>query len=591
MTTRLKDVDAVMVGMGWTGSIMARELTKAGLQVVGLERGEDITPREHFAMPAIRDELRYTQRLEMIQDPALETVTFRHRPSESALPMRRMGSFLPGNSVGGAGNHWGGQHWRYLPTDHSTRSHLVSRYGAKVIPDDMTVEDWAMSYDELEPYYDKFDRLCGVSGQAGNIQGRKIDGGNVFEGPRSRDYPNPPMKMTESAMMYAKAAKELGYHPFPQPTSTVSQPYVNSEGLTLGGCQYCGFCERAGCEANAKAGPHICLLPRLRADPKFTLRARSWVSRLLYDKAARKVTGVIYTDTRTGEEYEQPAALVVLSAYVFGNVSLLLNSGIGEPYDPATQKGAVGRNYCYQLSRIGISMFFEDKEFNPFMGSPGTMMVIDDFDGDNFDHSGLGFVGGARIQCGHSDGRPINYRPVPPGTPRWGGAWKKAAVKWYQHAAGIGMSGSNYANRYNYLDLDPTYKDQLGRPLVRMTYNFVENDYKLSEYCLGKAVEIARAMHPSIMGPPRMRRGSYDIVPYQSTHNTGGTIMGTDPKTSVVNRYLQSWDAHNLFVMGASTFPQQPAYNPTGPVGALAYWAANAITTRYLKSPGPLVHA
>jgi gluconate 2-dehydrogenase alpha chain len=98
-------------------------------------------------------------------------------------------------------------------------------------------------------------------------------------------------------------------------------------------------------------------------------------------------------------------------------------------------------------------------------------------------------------------------------------------------------------------------------------------------------------MNPTIMGPPRMRRGDYDIVPYQSTHNTGGTIMGTDPKTSVVNRYLQSWDADNLFIMGASTFPQQPSYNPTGPVGALAYWSADAIVTKYLKSPGPLVRA
>ena len=168
----------------------------------------------------------------------------------------------------------------------------------------------------------------------------------------------------------------------------MSQPYTNSEGLTLGGCQYCGHCERAGCEANAKAGPHVCVLPVLRADPKFELRPRSWVSRLTYDKNAKKVTGVVYTDTRTGEEYEQPAGLVVLSAYVFGNISLLLHSGIGEPYDPATQKGAVGRNYCYQLSRIGLTMFFNDKNFNPFMGSPGSMMVIDDFDGDNFDHAG-----------------------------------------------------------------------------------------------------------------------------------------------------------------------------------------------------------
>jgi gluconate 2-dehydrogenase alpha chain len=307
--------------------------------------------------------------------------------------------------------------------------------------------------------------------------------------------------------MFAAAAQDLGYHPFPQPVSNASRAYTNIEGLTLGGCQYCGFCDRNGCEANAKAGAHVCVLPLLRADPKFELRTRSWVSRLIYDKAAKKVTGVVYTDTRNGEEYEQPAGLVVLSAYVFGNVSLLLHSGIGEPYDPVTGTGVVGRNYCYQLSRMGLTMFFEDKAFNPFMGSPGTAMVIDDFDGDNFDHGGLGFLGGARIACGHGDGRPINYRPTPPGTPRWGSDWKRAAVKWYQHAAGIGLSGSNYANRYNYLDLDPTYKDQLGRPLLRMTYNFVENDYKLSEFCMDKAVQIARAMKPTQMGPPRQRRG------------------------------------------------------------------------------------
>jgi gluconate 2-dehydrogenase alpha chain len=591
MTTRLKEVDAVMVGMGWTGSILARELTKAGLTVIGLERGEDLSPRENFALPTVRDELRYTYRLELIQDPALETVTFRHRPSESALPMRRFGSFLPGNSVGGAANHWGGQHWRYLPSDHATRSHIVERYGASAIPDDMTIQDWAMSYDELEPSYDKFDKLCGVSGKAGNLRGQKIEGGNIFEGARNNDYPTPPLIMTESGLMFAKVAKEFGYHPFPQPASNASRPYTNSEGLTLGGCQYCGFCERNGCEANAKAGPQVCVLPLLRADPKFTLRDRAWVSRLSYDKAAKKVTGVLFTDTRTGEEYEQPAGLVVLSAYVFGNISLLLNSGIGEPYDPVTSKGVVGKNYCYQLSRLGVTLFFEDKFFNPFMGSPGTQMVMDDFNGDNFDHRGLGFLGGCKIQLGHADGRPISYRPVPPGTPRWGAAWKKATAKWYQHAARITLSGSNYANRYNYIDLDPTYKDQLGRPLLRMTYNFVENDYKVGDYCMRIALDIARAMQPTMIGPPGLRRGDYDIVPYQSTHNTGGTIMGHDPKTSVVNRYLQSWDADNLFIMGASTFPQQSAYNPTGPVGALAYWSAEAIVTKYLKNPGPLVHA
>jgi gluconate 2-dehydrogenase alpha chain len=87
------------------------------------------------------------------------------------------------------------------------------------------------------------------------------------------------------------------------------------------------------------------------------------------------------------------------------------------------------------------------------------------------------------------------------------------------------------------------------------------------------------------------RDGHYSIVPYQTTHNTGGTIMGTDPKSSVVNRYQQSWDVSNLFVLGAGAFPQNPGYNPTGTVAALTYFAADAIRNQYLKNPGPLVQA
>src|SRR6202030_2924453 len=139
------------------------------------------------------------------------------------------GSFLPVNVVGGAANHWGGQHWRYLPSDHLTRSHIVDRYGAKAIPEDMTIQDWAMTYDELEPYYDRFDKLCGVSGRAGNLRGKPISGGNPFEGPRSEDYPNKPIKTGGAPSMFSEAAGSLGYHAFPVPTATSSAPYVNPE--------------------------------------------------------------------------------------------------------------------------------------------------------------------------------------------------------------------------------------------------------------------------------------------------------------------------------------------------------------------------
>ena len=119
------------------------------------------------------------------------------------------------------------------------------------------------------------------------------------------------------------------------------------------------------------------------------------------------------------------------------------------------------------------------------------------------------------------------------------------------------------------------------------TFDFTANEHRMSDYLTDRAVEIARAMQPREIKVLR-RKGSWDVVPYQTTHNTGGTIMGTDPKTSVVNRYLQSWDVHNLFVMDAGAFPQNPGYNPTGTVAALAYWSAQAIVSRYLKASGPL---
>jgi gluconate 2-dehydrogenase alpha chain len=388
-----------------------------------------------------------------------------------------------------------------------------------------------------------------------------------------------------------KAAKDLGYHPFPAPSANMSGVYTNPEGVTLGACEYCGHCERFGCEANAKASPQACILPVLLPDPKFELRTYAYVKELVYDKQAKKVKAVRYVDTRSGEEFEQPAGLVIMGAYVFNNVLLMLTAGIGEPYDHTTGKGAVGRNYCYQISGNGVTVFFESKEINPFMASGAHGTNIDDFNGDNFDHSGLGFFGGAWISAGTTNGRPILTRPVPPGTPRWGRDWKRATAKWYNHAFGVGASGCNYAHRENFLDLDPTYKDALGRPLIRMSYNFRNNDHKMAEYLAGVLDRIATAMKPTIKGNVNVRRGNYNVVPYQSTHNTGGTMMGADPKTSAVNRYCQAWDADNLFVMGASLFPQNASYNPTGLVGALAYWSAEAIATKYIKSPGPLVHA
>lgn len=589
MVTKLNEVDCVIVGVGLTGAMMAKELTMAGLTVVGLERGPDRRPQEEFVLPRIRDELRYQTRIELMADNSIDTITFRNASDMTALPIRRWGAFLPGEGVGGTSNHWGGSHWRYLPTDFRIRSVITERYGARAIPADMTIQDWPVTYDELEPFYDKFDKLCGVSGKAGNLKGQKIEGGNIFEGPRSDEYPSKPLKSSAGALMVAEAAKSLGYHPFPLPFAAPSAPYTNIYGVTLGACEYCGFCGRNSCEANAKASGTINVMPVLRNEPKFQLRTHAFASKLLYDRQAKRVTGVTYTDMKTGEEYEQPANMVILAGFVFTNTQMLIYSGIGQPYDPRTGRGLVGKNYCYQFEAPATA-FFENKNLNPFMGAPGDAIVFDDFNGESFDHSGLGFFGGGYVRAGSGAQPPIGGREVPPGTPSFGSKWKAETVKWYYGVVDFNTQGSVYANRANYMDLDPTYKDSLGRPLLRMTYNGTENDHKMSAYLLTKVEATIKAMIPAVY-EIRPRPKMFTVVPYQSTHNTGGTMMGSNPGNSVVNRYQQAWDAHNLFIVGASTFPQQPGYNPTGTLGALAYWSVDKIKSSYLNNPGPLVQA
>jgi gluconate 2-dehydrogenase alpha chain len=578
----MKPVDVVIVGVGLAGSLLAKELTDAGLSVAALERGG--VP-DDFVFPAAHDELKYVQRNALVQDLSRETLTFRNRTDETALPMRRLGSFFPGEGVGGAAVHWNGITWRFLPWDFETRSRTVARYGEAAFATDCTSQDWGVTYAELETCYDRFEHVYGICGRAGNLGGKLQPGGNPFEGPRSRDYPNPPMKTTYVGSLFGEAARSLGYRPFPLPSANMTRAYTNPYGLTLGPCTYCGFCDLR-LRDGAKATPQTTVLPALGRAKGFDLRPQSNVRRVNLDAQRKRAVSVTYVDAQ-GRELEQPADLVLLASYVFNNVRLLLLSGIGKPYDPRTGQGVAGRNYSYQTgSRVWL--FFEDKELNRFMGAGALGTVMDDFNGDNFDHSGLGFVGGGYIAAVSLGSRPIESSPVPSGTPRWGSGWKRAVARYFNRSFYIVCQTAVQSYRGNYLDLDPTYRDVHGEPLLRMTFDFHENEYRMTDYLTQKAHEIARRIGPNQIDLAR-RTGPYNIVPNQTTHNTGGAVMGADPATSVVNKYLQCWDVPNLFVVGASAFPQNAGYNPSGTVGALSYWCVEAIKSRYLKRPGPLV--
>jgi gluconate 2-dehydrogenase alpha chain len=215
MARKLPSKDVAIIGLGWTGSILANELTDAGLDVVAVERGPWRNTATDFPISYMQDELRFRIQHELFLQPSQNTVTFRNNASQTALPVRNWGAFMLGNGVGGAGVHWNAETWRFLPSDFVLRSHLTQRYGASFIPADMTIQDWGVTWDDLEPHYDAFEYLCGTSGTAGNINGKIQEGGNPFEGARSRPYPTPAMKQGYGHALFGEAAKQLGYKPFP----------------------------------------------------------------------------------------------------------------------------------------------------------------------------------------------------------------------------------------------------------------------------------------------------------------------------------------------------------------------------------------
>src|SRR5580692_2668443 len=152
MARKLPAKDVVIIGLGWTGSILGYEMARAGLDVVALERGPWRDTATAFPPSYAQDEFRYDLQHDLLLQPRQTTLTFRNKADQTALPIRNWVSFLPGNGVGGAGVHWGGQTWRFLPTDFRLRSHLEERYGAKSIPSELSIQDWGVTYDELEPY-------------------------------------------------------------------------------------------------------------------------------------------------------------------------------------------------------------------------------------------------------------------------------------------------------------------------------------------------------------------------------------------------------------------------------------------------------
>jgi len=543
----VKRVNAVVIGAGAAGGIVAKELATAGLSVVLLERGKWYT-----AADCRKDDLR-NQRTTVLgnafgpeDDGNPRVIVDANGKSRIVVPSE--GSYQNNAAcVGGGTLSYGAQAWRYLPQDFRMRS----TYGA---PAGSSLEDWPISYDDLEPFYDKAEYEIGVSGDYSTTP---------FHAPRRRDLPMPPLPPNREFAILEPAAKRLGLHPFHLPMLRNSVPYNGR-----GPCMRCRWCCGFACETDAKNGTQNTVIPIALNTGNCELRTQCMVKEVLTDDRGR-ATGVAYFDER-GRLQTQPADIVVVSSAAIESARLLLNSrsrlypnGLGNRYDQ------VGRNLQGHHYTGAIGYF--DFETYDDVGPGASIAVMD------YNHGTPGLCGGGML-ANEFIRLPIHMvGRMPPGTPSWGLAHKQAMRHWHKRSIIIMGPTQQIPSANGRITVDASVRDRFGLPVARIEGNVHPHTFEIGDVQAKRAeawLKEAGAINTSQMAwhPDSVSAGQ---------HQAGTCRMGNDPHSSVVNRNCQLHDVDNVFVIDGSVHVTNGGFNPVLTIMAVAYYASASLVRNW----------
>jgi choline dehydrogenase-like flavoprotein len=539
----MKRVNAVVVGAGAAGGIVAKELALAGLSVVLLERGKWYTAND-----CRKDDLR-NQRTTLLgnafgpEDKGNMRVWIDAKGEAHTVLASEGGYQNNAACVGGGTLSYGAQAWRYLPQDFR----MKSTYGA---PQGSSLEDWPISYDDLEPFYEKAEYEIGISGDYS---------GTPFHGPRRKPLPMPPLPPGREFSILEPAAKRLGLHPFHIPMARNSVPYNGR-----GPCMRCRWCCGFACEVDAKNGSQNTVIPIALGTGNCELRTESMVKEILTDDRGR-ARGVAYFDSN-GHLEEQLSDIVVVSSCAAESARLLLNSksrlfpeGLGNRHDQ------VGRN-LQGHHYTGALGYFDFETYDDV--GPGASIAICDYN-----HGTPGLVGGGML-ANEFIRLPIHtIDRLPPNTPRWGLKHKQAMRDWHKRTIVIIGPTQQIPSADGRVTLDPEVKDKWGLPVVRFSGNVHPHTFEIGEVQAKHAeawLKEAGAIQTSPMD------GKPDVVS-AGQHQAGTCRMGNDAKSSVVNRNCQLHDVDNVFVIDSSVHVTNGGFNPALTIMAIAYFASDAL--------------
>jgi choline dehydrogenase-like flavoprotein len=542
-----KRVNAVVVGSGAGGGVVAKELSTAGLSVVLFERGgwisyDDHTDDELISQPIAPlgtscgpDDKRY-RRVVVNPDGSSRIVL----PSE--------GDYNNIAACVGSGTvTYAALAWRYMQEDFK----MKSTYGH--VPGS-TIDDWPITYEDLEPFYEKAEWEIGVAGD---------DSQNPFAPPRKKPQPMPPFSHNKGATLLNEAALRLGLHPFPNPFLRNSVPYGGRPA-----CIRMRNCNGSPCPVNAKCGTHNTVIPIALATGNCELRTHSVVSEIIVNEQG-KITGVSYFD-KDNRKKIQPADIVILSASAIETARLLLNSkskffpkGIGNDND------WVGKNlqgHAYPKA-FGI---FENDVYDDF--GPGSSVTICDFN-----HHNPGIIGGGYLTNSFFI-RPYAFADTrPPGAKLWGKEHKDFQRINYTKVIKVHGPYQEIPRFDQQVDVDLTVKDFWGIPVARLSPSKIETDNEGCNFIAGKAeLWLKEAGAYFTWKSPGTSKGVGAMA-----HQAGTCRMGNDPKTSVTDKYGRIHSTPNLFVSDASLHVTNGGFNPALTIMAMGYRIGGFITSEW----------
>ncbi len=511
-----------IIGSGASGATAAKMLTEAGIKVVVLERGPWMK-QEDFG----GDELANVNRYYLWSDPSFNPRTFRKTSDEEV----QVGSFCPvPQMVGGGTVHWSGWVPRFVENDFRMHSLHGDVPGASVV-------DWPISYQELEPFYDKIEWELGVSGQSG---------ANKYEAPRKRGYPCPPMPTTRYTQKFHEGCAKLGYNSFPTPTAMLSKPYNGRSTSVLS-----AFIQQHGDPTGTKSSVLYTFIPDALATGKMDLRTECYVHEITVDDQG-KAKSAVYQDA-DGDFVEQEADAFLLACGAIESARLLLLSRSHRyPNGLANNNGLVGR-YLTLHEYSGAVGIFDEPVYGWAGGGYVSGSTLEFYKSDEK----RGFIGGCHVAAaGTGIPLPINFSM--PEKPQWGKAMKDADRQFFNHSMSVGIVMHDLPQETNRVELDDTVKDGWGLPVARITIKPHVNDLALARWTIDRNAEILEAA-----GATKVWRAYVDSISGNCSHQHGTLRMGTNPAQSVLNKWCQAHEVDNLYAVDGSPFPTATGLNPT----------------------------